>query len=272
MKTTLKTLEDEFKATKTDLTNRITELEKKAVTLDQLNNILSDSSFSNCNFNPCVNTPSNDQISYLTNMLNSLEKESNKTNISITGYTFTSNDYVSELINFLSSKFGISCSNISLKESLKRIIVNLLDLELKSHILKNKKSILADTKIFINPDRTAKERIIDWHVKAKIKQLVSEGTKFSRKGNRIAKNNLVYSWNDAKNVLVVQLKTFVNRLLLHHSRMRNLENAAFSPPFLANYNIFWSNAIRNHAIRRVSGGLITAINANLNASLLEDSP
>ncbi|CAG5100641.1 Protein of unknown function [Cotesia congregata] len=46
----------------------------------------------------------------------------------------------------------------------------------------------------------------------------------------------------------------------------------YSPTFLVNYNIYWSNAIRNHSVGRASGGLITAINANYRSFLVEDSP
>ncbi|CAD6220679.1 GSCOCG00011568001-RA-CDS, partial [Cotesia congregata] len=44
-----------------------------------------------------------------------------------------------------------------------------------------------------------------------------------------------------------------------------------SPTSLAKYNIFWSNAVREFAIGRASGGLLTAVNKKYSTTVLDTS-
>lgn len=46
----------------------------------------------------------------------------------------------------------------------------------------------------------------------------------------------------------------------------------YTPGFLNKYNIFWSEALREHAVGRASGGLVTAINSQHNSSIIKTSP
>ncbi|XP_046478639.1 uncharacterized protein [Neodiprion pinetum] len=147
--------------------------------MDQLSNILADPSSSNLNFTARVNNPSNDQISYLTNKLDSIEKEKS-------AYSQEQKKYSS-----------------------------------------------------------------------RHKNLHQPGPYCEREDNRLA-SKLDNSSPELTEITFWNLHGFSNlqhSSLINHSTIiaacETWNTQPFSPPFLANYNTYWSNAIRNHAIGRV---------------------
>lgn len=142
----LSKLNTELIGTKNDLSMRIEVLERNTVKKDELNNLITTSS-------PRVE---NDKVIQLSNRIDYLEKENKKTKISIVGLSLSSNDHSEEVKLFLDSKFEINIPRIMLTEFSNRLIVDLFDAYLKNFILKNNKSKLNGTSIFIESDKTSK--------------------------------------------------------------------------------------------------------------------
>lgn len=142
------------------------------------------------------------QLELLSRRFEALEKENRRTKISIAGLSFKSSNHHDEVQKFLQEKFEIQNPNISIKEYSKNVIVDLFSPSLKAAILRTKKEKLNGTKIFIDSDRTPKEREIDWNIRQFIKNNSQQGKKVTRKGNKVLMENLEYIWSDADNSLI----------------------------------------------------------------------
>lgn len=151
-----------------------------------------------------VDFPQANQLKLLSNRLESLERENRKTKITITGLFFKSKNHYEETKQFLKEKFGVMSFNVSIKQYNKRVIVDLFNPSLKADILKMKKAKLIGAKIFIDSDRTPKERTIDWNIRQFIKNNFQQSSKITRKGNRVVIDNLEYTWSDEESSLVLQ--------------------------------------------------------------------
>lgn len=192
----LDSLKKDLQVSKTDLDMRLKALEENTVKKDELANLISTPTTSN----------GSEIINQLNRRIDFLEKETKRTKISITGLSLTSGNHTEEVKIFLESKFEVKIPSISLTEFSRRLIADTFDVSIKSHILKNKRTKLQGSKIFIDPDRTARERHIDWNVRKLIKELREEGKTCSRKGTKVLVDNLVYTWSDQSNRMMSQHK------------------------------------------------------------------
>lgn len=198
----LKSLKKELQGTKTDLSERVKALELNTVKISQVNELKMMVSTGITESNPVVDGAYKEKIEYFVNKFDYLEKENKETKISIAGLIFSTNNHIAEVKHFLSSKFNVDCANIIVKEYHNRVFVDLLNTSQKASILKEKNNKLLGTEIFIEPDRTSRERNIDWQIRQFIKQQVKEGKKTSRKGNKVLVDDLTYVWNYSKNSLM----------------------------------------------------------------------
>ncbi|CAG5102772.1 Protein of unknown function [Cotesia congregata] len=226
--------------------------------LDSLRNELQDSKTDLNKRIEALKKITNEIIKQLNSRIDSLERENKKTKISIVGLSLTSNNHAEEIKIFLESKFEECIPSISLIEFTMRLIVDL-------------------------------EREIDWNVRQLIKQLRTEGKNCIRKGNKVLVDDLVYSWSEKANKMLSQLKKnhahsssmVQSGNFSKNSLIGNLDIIAtcktwvtqpYSPGFLENFNTYWSKALREHAVGRASGGLLTAIIKQHDNSLIDASP
>lgn len=142
---TLDGLKTELQSTKEDFSRRIKSLEENTVKISDIDNIRKILSSE-----APADAAQQEKLQQIANRLEFLEKESRRNKISIAGLILSSKNRTEEVRLFLNSKFNIECTNISIKEFSKRIIVDLFDPSLKQDILRTKKERLAGTSIFID--------------------------------------------------------------------------------------------------------------------------
>lgn len=108
------------------------------------------------------------------------------------GLTLPASNQAAFVQNFLKIKFNVECSYDSIKILAKLIIVDLKCSEVKANVIKKKKEILSGTNIFIEPDRTSKESLEDWHLRTVKRQLEKEGRNVTRRRITLMTDDKVY--------------------------------------------------------------------------------
>lgn len=196
-------LKSELQGTKDDLNKRVKALEDNTVKKEEITSLKVHT----------IPKEEHDRIIQLSNRIDFLEKDNKKTKISIVGLSLSSSDHAQEVNLFLNTTFGVDIPRISTTEYSKRLIVDLFDINVKNLILRQKKTKLSGTKIFIDSDKTAREREIDWNIRSLLKLLKSEKKNPVRKGNIILVDDQVYSWNPVANKMTPQPRSSRSNLV-----------------------------------------------------------